>query len=204
MSAAEHWVNQAAIEFGTPALFGELRATSCFAAVRVPDPERLSDVTGCEAWRAKRTSSRRWRTRSTWIAGWNWPWPSGPILPSLPTHLSSILALEALGYLIRLNQPRLVDQVLEFDALQVATRVHPGAGRAGVSGLRKKVRVHPGREQLRLEQQRLVPVEEAVEKLVSPRTGIVSEFLVASRDATEPHRPLVWRAARQLGVCGRA
>lgn len=62
-------------------------------------------------------------------------------------------------------------------------------------GLRKKkVRAHPGREQLRLEQQRSAPVEEAVEKLVSPRTGIVSEFRVASRDATEPHRPLVWRA----------
>ena len=62
-------------------------------------------------------------------------------------------------------------------------------------GLRKKkVRAHPGREQLRLEEQRSVPVEEVVDKLVSPRTGIVSEFRVASRDATEPHRPLVWRA----------
>ena len=63
-------------------------------------------------------------------------------------------------------------------------------------GLRnkKKVRVHPGRDQLRLEEQRTVPVEEAVDRLVSRRTGIVSEFLVASRDATEPHQPAVWRA----------
>jgi len=33
-----------------------------------------------------------------------------------------------------------------------------------------------------------------VDNLVSRRTGIVSEFSVASRDTTEPHRPMVWRA----------
>ncbi len=48
-----------------------------------------------------------------------------PVLPILPTHLSSILGLEALRYLIRLNQPRLVDRVLEFDALQMETQLHP-------------------------------------------------------------------------------
>ena len=39
-----------------------------------------------------------------------------------------------------------------------------------------------------------MPVEEALDTLVSGRTGIVSELVLASRDSTEPHLPMVWRA----------
>ena len=126
MSAAEHWVNQAAIASGTPALFGELRATSCFAGPFV-FPSRSACLM-CYRMRAsppKQTSSRRWHTRSTWTASGARRWPSARSCRACRCHLASILALEALSYLIRLNQPRLVDRVLEFDALHVATHLHP-------------------------------------------------------------------------------
>jgi ribosomal protein S12 methylthiotransferase accessory factor len=59
---------------------------------------------------------------------------------------------------------------------------------------KKKLRTHPGREKLRLETLNAVAVEDVVDHLVSKRTGIVAEFSAASRDATEPHLPIVWRA----------
>jgi bacteriocin biosynthesis cyclodehydratase domain-containing protein len=139
MSAAEHWVNQAAIEFGTPALFGELRATSCFAGPFVFPARsaclmcyRMRSLAGETDFESAMAYEEHLdRRRKPGLAG-------RPILPSLPTHLASILALEALAYLIRLNQPRLVDQVLEFDALQVATRVHPVLVEPGCPACGKK------------------------------------------------------------------
>ena len=139
MSAAEHWVNQAAIEFGTPALFGELRATSCFAGPFVFPARsaclmcyRMRSLAGETDFESAMAYEEHLdRRRQPALAG-------RPILPSLPTHLASILALEALAYLIRLNQPRLVDQVLEFDALQVATRVHPVLVEPGCPACGKK------------------------------------------------------------------
>jgi ribosomal protein S12 methylthiotransferase accessory factor len=126
MSAAGHWVNETSIASGTPALHSELRATSLFAGpfhfpgrsaclmcYRMRSLACETDFSSAMAYEEHLDQRRR---------------PSlaqRPILPTLPSHLASILALEALRYLIRLNQPRLVDNVLEFDALQVETRVHP-------------------------------------------------------------------------------
>jgi ribosomal protein S12 methylthiotransferase accessory factor len=59
---------------------------------------------------------------------------------------------------------------------------------------KKRIRAHPDRAQLRLEEVRATSVEDMADRLVSRRTGIVSEFLAAGRDATEPDRPTVWRA----------
>ena len=140
MSAAEHWVNQAAIDFGTPALFGELRATSCFAGPFVfPGAQRLPDVLPHANARLRNGLRVGDGVRGApGSPAAHRPWPGDPVLPSLPTHLASILALEALAYLIRLNQPRLVDQVLEFDALQVATQVHPVLVEPGCPACGKK------------------------------------------------------------------
>jgi bacteriocin biosynthesis cyclodehydratase domain-containing protein len=126
MSAANHWANEAAHISGTPILFGEVRATSCFAGPFV-FPSRTACLMcyrmrslACETdfESAMAYEEHMDRQRRPGLA-------DRPILPILPVHLSSILALEALRYLIRLNQPRLVDRVLEFDALQIETRSHP-------------------------------------------------------------------------------
>ena len=126
MSAANHWVNEVAISSSTPALFSELRATSCFAGPFVL-PSRSACLMcyrmrslACETdfESAMSYEEHMDRRRHPRLA-------ERPGLPTLPEHLSSILGLEALRFLIRLNQPRLVDHVLEFDALQIRTQVHP-------------------------------------------------------------------------------
>jgi len=124
--AAHHWANEAALEFGVPALFSELRATTTFAG-----PLFLPGRSAC--WMCYRMrvlaceqdfdlamayEEHLDRKRQPSLA-------ERPLLPALPLQLASTLALEALKFLIRLNQPTLVDKVLAFDGLLGETRTHP-------------------------------------------------------------------------------
>ena len=139
MSAAGHWANEASISSGTPALFSELRATSLFAGpflfpgrsacLMCYRMRSLASETDFESAMAYEEHLDRRRHPSL---------AERPVLPTLPSHLASILALEALRYLIRLNQPRLVDTVLEFDALQFETRFHPVLVEPACPACRKK------------------------------------------------------------------
>jgi bacteriocin biosynthesis cyclodehydratase domain-containing protein len=126
MVAAHHWINEAALASGTPALFSELRAASCFAG-----PLLFPSRSACFMCYRMRTLACEvdFETAMAYEEHMDHRrMPSladRPVLPILPVHLSSILGLEALRYLIRLNQPRLVDRVVEFDALESETRWHP-------------------------------------------------------------------------------
>lgn len=124
--AAHHWANEAALEFGVPALFSELRATSTFAG-----PLFLPGRSACwMCYRMRALAAEQDfdlamayeehldRKRRPSLAG-------RPVLTALPLQLASTLALEALKLLIRLNQPTLVDKVLAFDGLLSETRTHP-------------------------------------------------------------------------------
>ncbi len=124
-SSVHHWVNEASREHDIPALFSELRATSSFAGPLFI-PERSAcwmccrmRMLSCEedfdlAMAYEEHLDRR-------------PEPAlaeRPVLPMLPAQLAATLGLEALKYLMRLNQPLLVDHVLEFDALSFESRMH--------------------------------------------------------------------------------
>jgi ribosomal protein S12 methylthiotransferase accessory factor len=126
MSAASHWANEAALATGTPTLFSELRATSAFAGPFV-FPGRSACLMcyrmrslACEADFESAMAYEEYLDRLRFPA-----LVRRPVLPILPSQLASVLGLEILRYLIRLNQPRLVDRVLEFDALQLETHAHP-------------------------------------------------------------------------------
>lgn len=124
--AAHHWVNDAALELGVPALFSELRATSTFAG-----PLFIPGRSAC--WMCYRMRALACeqdfdmamayeehldRKRQPSLA-------ERPVLPALPLQLGSTLGLEALKFLIRLNQPTLVDKVSIFDGLLGETQTHP-------------------------------------------------------------------------------
>jgi ribosomal protein S12 methylthiotransferase accessory factor len=125
-NAAHHWVNEAAIECGVPALFSELRATSTFAGpLFIPGRSACwmcyrMRVLACEQDfdLAMAYEEHLDRKRQPSLA-------ERPVLPALPQQLGSTLALEALKFLIRLNQPTLVNKVLAFDGLLSETRTHP-------------------------------------------------------------------------------
>jgi len=59
---------------------------------------------------------------------------------------------------------------------------------------KKKLREHLDREQLGIETDTQLDVHDLIEGLVSRRTGVIVDLAAASREPTEPHLPLVWRA----------
>ena len=64
-----------------------------------------------------------------------------------------------------------------------------------MSGVRKKkLRRHLDRQQLAAEPDTQLDVDDLIEHLVSRRTGVIVDLAAASRDPSEPHLPLVWRA----------
>lgn len=196
--AANHWANEAALEFGVPALFSELRATTAIAG-----PLFLPGRSAC--WMCYRMrvlaceqdfdlamayEEHLDRKREPGLA-------ERPLLPALPLQLASTLALEALKYLIRLNQPTLVNKVLAFDGLLGETRTHPVLVKpfCPICSKKKESRHQPfGDELLETAGRTGPPLHQQAELLVSDHSGIVTHFAAASRDATEPPLPLVWRA----------
>ena len=196
--AAHHWANEAALEHGVPALFSELRATSSFAG-----PLLLPGRSACwMCYRMRTLAGERDfdlamsleehldRKRKPALAG-------RPVLPVLPAQLAATLALEAIKLLIKLHQPALADAVLEFDGLASESRMHPVLVVPECPSCSKKAgrRGHPtAAELLGSAPASGKPIHELADRLVSSRTGVVVDLSPALRDATEPPRPLVWRA----------
>ena len=195
--AAHHWANEAALEFGVPALFSELRATTSFAGPLVL-PHR-SACWMCYRMRAMACEpdfdlamayeEHLDRKRSPSLAG-------RAVLPALVTQLASTLALEALKLMIGLNQPTLVDRVQRFDGLLAETNTDPVLVEPYCpSCSKKKPREHPvGEELLSPSDGSAQPLHELARLLVSEHSGIVTDFSLADRDPTEPPVPIVWRA----------
>jgi ribosomal protein S12 methylthiotransferase accessory factor len=196
-NAAHHWVNEAALKLGVPALFSELHATSSFAG-----PLLLPGRSACwMCYRMRAMAAEQDfnlamayeehldRTRRPRLS-------ERPMLPALPAHLAATLALESLRLLLRLNHPTLADKVLVFDSLLSETRFHPVLVKPFCPACsKKKARYQPASEGLfDMRGQTARPLVELADVLVSDRTGIVVEFAAAARDATEPALPLVWRA----------
>ena len=109
------------------------RRCSANCARRAPLPGRYSSraaaragcATACGCSPASRTSISRWRTRSTSTVSGSPASRSDRCCPRFRCSSASTLALEALKFLIRLNQPTLVNKVLVFDGLLSETRTHP-------------------------------------------------------------------------------
>ena len=66
-----------------------------------------------------------------------------PVLPGLAPQLASLLALEVVKYLIRFDQPKLVDKVIEFDGLASEQRMHPVLVEPGCPACAKKSAAPP-------------------------------------------------------------
>ena len=124
--SAHHWINNASREHGIPALFSELRGTSSFAGPFY-FPERSAcwmcyrmRMLSCEKDFAQAMAYEEHLDRKgePILA-------ERPMLPILPIQLASTLGMEAMKYLARLNQPVMVDRILEFDALTSESRWHP-------------------------------------------------------------------------------
>lgn len=118
------------------------------------------------------------------------------MLPGLPVQLAATLGLEALRYLTAFTQPVLVDSILEFDALTNMTQVYPVPVKPSCPICSKKDARHqnPDRNEIFGSERGPSRLPDLIGRLVSSRTGIVSEFAAALREPSEPPPPYVWRA----------
>ncbi len=195
-AAAQHWLNRAALETGVPVLFGELRATtfmagplylprrsSCWMCYRMRAVACAKDFDQAIAFEEHLDHIREPRLHAR------------PILPVLPEMLASTMAMEVLRILTGLHPPVLVDRVMEYDAFSGRHSLHPVLTVPHcVVCAKKKARRHLSLVELIADPPQPADPAQLVDTLVSPRTGIVSQFGAVSRDTSETPLPLVWRA----------
>lgn len=194
--AATHWLNQAALATGVPALFSELHATktfagplylpnrsACWMCYRMRSIACAPDFEQAMAYEEHLDQARRPRLASR------------PILPFLPEMLGSALALEAMRLTLGLYPPVLVDTVAEFDAFAGTTEFHPVLAAPSCPICSKKnSHVQPTFEELVQQAPAKHELVDLRPRLVDRRTGIITQFSAVPRDTSEVAVPLVWRA----------
>lgn len=197
LGAAAHWSNEAALQHGVRTLFSELRSTVSLAGpLFLPGRSACWMCSRMRALACERDFDLAITLEEHFGAKRRPLLAQRPMLPVLPVQLAATLALETLRLLVGLHQPTLVDKVLEFEGVTSMSQLHPVLvkPRCPVCS-KKKTRAHPSAgELMKLDGRGARPIHELTGQLVSAHTGIVAEFAVASRDATEPPQPQVWRA----------
>lgn len=196
-SAAQHWINRAAFETDTPALFGEVRAATSFAG-----PLVMPGASAC--WMCYRMRSLAAEADfelamayEEHLDGQRAPRAEARgFLPGVPELLASLLGLEAVRLLAGVAPPTLVDQVVEHDAFTGASATHAVVPKPDcpVCGKKNPERDLPTLAELARDAG--VPGDLAAlrERLVSRRTGVVTELQAVKKDVGEPAKPYVWRA----------
>jgi ribosomal protein S12 methylthiotransferase accessory factor len=197
LGAAAHWSNEAAIRHGVRTLFSELRPMSSIAGpLFVPGRSACWMCYRMRSLACEQDFDLAMALEEHFDAKRQPSLAQRGVLPVLPEQLAATLALETLKLLLGLHQPMLVDAILEFDAITSSSQSHPVLVKPLCpTCAKKKTRIHPdAAELMNAGRPGATPLHALAGKLVSPRTGIVAEFAVASRDATEPPHPQVWRA----------
>lgn len=190
-SISDHWINEAALTTGSPAVFASLRGQTVLAGPLVVP----SSGGACyQCWRLRAMAAEHpaleaaarehfWHSRRRPDISWR------PLFPAAAPVAASILAQALLMTSLDVGPPTLVGHVHEFDCLSLRSFTHPvlrrpdcpacGAGPTRAGG--QPVAVQEPGDIL------------AATDLVSPRTGIVLAIEDVPRESGAPH-PYVSRA----------
>ncbi len=194
--AATHWINEAALAHGVPALYSELNATSTSAG-----PFCLPERSAC--WMCYRMRALAAEPDFEMAMAFEEHLDKAkapalarrPLLPTLPAQLGALVALEALKYLLRINEPTLVDKVQTFNGFSGESTVHPVLVAPSCPACsKKKARESPTASELIASTWDGPRLPTQAPSLVSPLSGVVLHLSAVAKDATEPHVPHVWRA----------
>ena len=122
--AARHWVNQAALATGRPALFGELTLagalvgplvlpgeSACYMCLRMRHLATLDEFANAFAYERELDARRQ-------------PDPDRPIFPGLAEACAGLLIAEAVKLLFGPLRPGSINAVLELEILEPALRRH--------------------------------------------------------------------------------
>ena len=195
-SAVHHWVNQASLASGSPAMYTEVRAhvglvgplvlpgrTACYMCYRMRSLANADDFNQAMSYEE---SLNQQKLPALHQRG---------VLPALLPYMASILGLETLKLLLSLAQPALAGNVLEFDALASITSIHPVLQEPAcpVCGVKKKrTRQHPMIAELCQPDSEAGDVLGASHRLISASTGIIKRFGRVEKDPSEPAWPYIY------------
>jgi ribosomal protein S12 methylthiotransferase accessory factor len=197
---AHHWINRAAIATGIPAIFAEISTHiarlgpcvlpgqaacyMCYRMRRIACEENYDEAMAYERFLNQKNQPSL-SSRAT--------------LPFLCTHVGSLLASEIVKTFALQLPPTLAGQILEFNALTLASRLHPVLRQPDcpVCGSEKKKSRSNGTLSELVAAQHSDPsgdLRGLSSQLVSPATGIVRRVGPFEKDPVEPAAPYVVRA----------
>ena len=195
-AAANVWVNEAILERGIPALYGQLRThvavlgplvlpgrTACYMCWRMRSIACADNFVEAMAYEEFLDRRRRPSLHER------------SVLPFLPELAASVLATQALVTLLGISTPALAGNILELNGLTLASEMHPLLQKPDCPACKKKLaRPQPTLEELQTADDDEGDLDDARARLVSPRCGVVKDLREAPRDASEPATPYVYRA----------
>ena len=190
MTAAHHWLNRAALAHQIPAIYATLDVHEAIVGPMVIPGQTACFL--CDRMRrlACEVSFEDAMAHEEYLDGVRLPrLHRRPLLPPLAPHAASVLALEILKRLLGLEPISLAGRVHVFDALTLATSMHPVAEHPGcaVCKLVAPRRCHT--LDMLAERSGTPPTAEQMEAdLVSPRTGIVLACDQARVSSSRPPR----------------
>ncbi|HKP98453.1 MAG TPA: TOMM precursor leader peptide-binding protein [Fibrobacteria bacterium] len=196
MVAAHHWINQAALGKRVPALFSELRATGALVGpLVIPGNSSCYMCLRMRSVAAKREFERVMAIEEHYDRHREPTLASRPLLPGVALGATALLAQEIVRVLLRIEQPTLVDRIVEFDILRNTQRSHPlvRVAECPSCGEKKKRQSSPSLGELLADDSPPANTLALVDQLVSARTGILTELGPVQVDPLEPQRPFVYR-----------
>jgi ribosomal protein S12 methylthiotransferase accessory factor len=116
-------------------------------------------------------------------------------LPSAIQYNSSILSSEILRFLLSIGAPALASKVLEFNHLNLESRIHPllQVPQCKVCQ-KKKDRKLLSVSELKQQSVWSADLEQYESVLLSPKTGIITKLELFHKDISEPMKPYIFKA----------
>lgn len=195
LAALHHWVNRASLRAGVPAVYARAIGhegwagplvlpyrTACYMCYRMRAIACAPDSTAALAYEARLDRQKLPRLHER------------PTLPGLMPLLSALLATSVLQVVLGLEQPALAGRLFEYQALTLATAVHPVLQQPDCpdcSDTSPRGPAHPDLDELRAGGDPAVDVLQIAPELTSPRTGLIREVSWYEKDAAEPALPYI-------------
>lgn len=195
-AATNVWVNQVSLERGILALYGRLQGHAALLG-----PLVIPDNTACYmCWRMRALACEdAFEEAMAYEEFLDQRRRPGlherSVLPFLSSSAGSILATQALVSLLDLTVPTLAGRILEFNALTLASELHPLLQKPDCPACsKKKTRTNPTFAQLNALSEPHGDLLTATERLIGRRFGVIKDLREVRKDASEPARPYVYRA----------
>jgi ribosomal protein S12 methylthiotransferase accessory factor len=195
--AASHWLNQASLKHGVPAIYAQLAAHAAFVGPLVV-PTRSACFL---CWRIRAVASAKSTAEAMaheeFVGRQHRPrLHERPALPGLAAYVGGLVAMESVKHLLSIGAETLAGKVLQFDALRVRGETHtilqvPDC--PACAGERRPP-TQPPLHELLGDTSPPGDMAQAAPLLVSPSCGVVNALEPMPKDPSEPTLPHLFGA----------